>query len=377
MINFNEPTKLGQEIKFIGDLLKKNYPISSNSFYSKKCINFLKKKLNINYSILTGSCTAALEMTALILDVKKGDEIILPSFSFVTTANAFALRGAKLVYADIDKLSLNLDLEDVEKKITKKTKAVVVVNYAGSSCNLKLLKKITEKKKIFLIEDAAQSIFSKFQKTPLGTIGDFGCYSFHETKNIHCGQGGALIIKNKKFYNKALHIRDKGTNKATIKPTQKYVWASLGSSYALTETLSAHLYFQLINWKKIIKKRLKIWKIYNQFFEKRKFKNLLTKNNYKKKDLKLGIYNAHIFYLVLNKKYNRDKFLKSLQDKGVFCTTHYEPLHLSKFSRKYVKKKYKLPNTELITKQLIRLPLHYNMTIKDAKIVCESIDQFV
>lgn len=377
MINFNQPTQLGFEVKAINKLLKNNKNLSSGSYFTEKCINFLKKQLNLKYVLLTGSCTAALEMVAILINIKKGDEVIIPSFSFVSTANAFVLRGAKIVYADVNQADLNLDLEDLQNKITRKTKAIVAVHYAGYSCNLKALKKITQKKKIFLIEDAAQGVFSKFENTNLGSIGDFGCYSFHETKNIHCGQGGALIFNNKKFYNNALHLRDKGTNKSTINQNKKYEWISLGSSYALTEILSAYLYLQLVNWKKIIKKRIKLWKLYNTFFNKSHFKNIILKNNYPKNYIKLGNYNAHIFYLILNKNFNRNKIIEKLKKRKIICTSHYEPLHLSKFSKKIFSKKYNLKNTEFISKQIIRLPLHNNLTTSEVKYVCKSVEKVI
>jgi dTDP-4-amino-4,6-dideoxygalactose transaminase len=268
------------------------------------------KNLKVKDALLVHSCTAALEICALLLNIKKGDEIIMPSYTFVSTANAFVLRGGTPVFVDIDSETLNIDPNKIEKAITKKTKAIVTVHYAGISCDMDPILKIAKKYKLYVIEDAAQAILSSYKGRPLGSIGNLATLSFHDSKNIHCGEGGALLINNKKFIRRARIIRDKGTNRDDFNNNivKKYTWVDLGSSYGLSEINAAFLYAQLLKAKSIIKNRIKIWNNYhNLFYELEKEKKLTRPRipNYAKSY-------AHIYYLLV-KKSLRDKLIKYLK----------------------------------------------------------------
>ncbi len=361
MITFNVPKIIGSVSKDF-DKLKNQKHFSSNGLYTKKCRSWLIKNLKCKDAHLVHSCTAALEMCALLLNIKPGDEVIMPSFTFVSTANAFALRGAKISFVDINPNTLNIEPNLIEKNITKKTKAIVIVHYAGVSCDMDKILKISKKYKICLIEDAAQSILSKFKNKALGSLGDLATFSFHETKNIHCGEGGALIINNQKFIRQAYIIRDKGTNRNEFnkKFIKKYSWVGIGSSYGLSEINSFFLYNQLKNSKIITDKRLRIWKLYKKYF--RKFEidgKILTQTipSYSK-------INGHSFFIIV-KKSIRNKIIKYLQNNKVMALFHYVPLHNSPYGKKITKSKNKLKVTDLKASSIIRMPLHLDVTKND------------
>jgi len=255
-IFFNYPI-LNNYRKYLNKIIQlKNY--SSNGYFSKKCSKWLIKNLKTKEALLVHSCTAALEMCALLLKIKQGDEIIMPSYTFVSTANAFVLRGGIPVFVDIDSKTLNIDPNIIEKAITKKTRAIVAVHYAGVSCDMDPILKIAKKHKLYVIEDAAQAILSSYKGRPLGSIGDLATLSFHDSKNIHCGEGGALLINNKKFIKRAKIIRDKGTNRDDFNNNiiRKYTWVDVGSSYGLSEINAAFLYAQLKQAKKKNNKKI-------------------------------------------------------------------------------------------------------------------------
>ncbi len=326
------------------------------TFFKKSC-DFLEKKLKARKVIITNSCTASLEIAALLIDVKPGDQIIMPSYTFVSTANAFVLRGGKPVFVDIRKDNLNIDEKLIEKSITKKTKAIVVVHYAGVPCNMDKIVKIGKKYNLFIIEDAAQAIFSKYKNKYCGTLGDIGCLSFHETKNITSCEGGAIILNKKSFDRKASIICNKGTDREYFNKSLKkyYSWRGLGSSYIPSEVTCSILYSQLINYKRIIEERKKIWIKYYSTFKKLKSeliedKKLPTKN--------IDI-NYHMFFLICKNFYVRTKILTELKKIGIFSAFHYIPLHKSVYGSKYFKKKLKV--TEELSKKIIRLPLWIGM----------------
>lgn len=371
-ISFNTPSLTGDEINNLFKLNKlKHY--SANGFFTKKCQQWLKKNIKCKEVFLVHSCTAALEMCALLLNIKKEDEIIMPSYTFVSTANAFVLRGGTPVFVDIDPKTLNIDPNKIERAITKKTRAIVVVHYAGISCDMDPILNIAKKYKLYVIEDAAQAILASYKGRPLGSIGDLATLSFHDSKNIHCGEGGALLINNKKFIKRAKIIRDKGTNRDDFNNNivKKYTWVDLGSSYGLSEINAAFLYSQLLKAKSIIKNRIKIWNNYHHFFYKmEKDKKLIRPKipNYSKS-------NAHIYYLLV-KKSSRDKLIKYLKSQNIISLFHYIPLHTSSYFRKFHKKKINLVNTDLISKSLIRLPLHNKITIAQQIKVRNKINFF-
>jgi dTDP-4-amino-4,6-dideoxygalactose transaminase len=369
-IYFNSPTFVQNEIKNI----KKLKHFSSSGYFTKKCTFWLIKNVNCKEALLVHSCTAALEMCALLLNIKNGDEIIMPSYTFVSTANAFVLRGGIPVFVDIDPKTLNIDPNKIEKAITKKTRAIVAVHYAGVSCDMDPILKIAKKHKLYVIEDAAQAILSSYKGRPLGSIGDLATLSFHDSKNIHCGEGGALLINNKKFIKKAKILRDKGTNRDDFNKNivKKYTWIDIGSSYGLSEINAAFLYPQLLKAKTIIKNRIKIWNNYHHlFFKLDKDRKILRPQipNYAKT-------NAHIYYLLI-KKNIRDKLISYLKFENIISLFHYVPLHATSFFVKKYKKKYKLSNTDQISNSLIRLPLHNKLTFVKQKKIKNKIKFFI
>ena len=368
-ILFNNPTTVGNEIRNIREL---KY-FSSNGKYTKKCSNWLKNNIKCKEALLVKSCTAALEMAAILLNIKPKDEIIMPSFTFVSSANAFVLRGGLPVFVDIDPETLNINPENIIKAITKKTKAIVVVHYAGISCDMDPIIKIAKKNKLIIIEDAAQAILSKYKNRPLGSIGDLAALSFHDTKNIHCGEGGALLINNAKFINRAKIIKDKGTNRDLYnkKLIKKYSWVDIGSSYALSEINAAFLFAQLIKSKEIINYRKKIFDLYYQ-----KLKNLDTEGCIRLITIPdYSGHNGHLFYIQILKK-NRASLIKYLNKKRISSVFHYVPLHNSKFGKKNCISKFKMNNTNNAGKNLLRLPIHQNITKKQIKVITGEISNF-
>jgi dTDP-4-amino-4,6-dideoxygalactose transaminase len=372
-ISFNIPRLAGGEINNLLKLNKlKHY--SSNGYFTNKCELWLKKNINCKEALLVHSCTAALEMCALLLNIKKNDEIIMPSYTFVSTANAFVLRGGVPVFVDIDPKTLNIDPKKIEKAVTKRTKAIVAVHYAGVSCDMDPILKIAKKYKLYMIEDAAQAILSSYKGRPLGSIGDLATLSFHDSKNIHCGEGGALLINNKKFIKRAKILRDKGTNRDDFNNNvvKKYTWVDIGSSYGLSEINAAFLYAQLSESKSIIKNRIKAWNIYHNLFYKLEKEKKITrpiKQSYTKS-------NAHIYYIIVKKKI-RDQLIKYLKSQKIFAIFHYVPLHSSNFFMKYNKNKFNLPNTDLLSNSLIRLPLNLKINLKEQKKIFEKITGFI
>jgi dTDP-4-amino-4,6-dideoxygalactose transaminase len=335
--------------------LKKYNHFSSNGIFTKQCQQWLRDNINCKEALLVHSCTAALEMCAILLNFNKDDEVIMPSYTFVSTANAFVIHGARPVFVDIDPLTCNIDPSKIEQAITKKTRAIVVVHYAGVSCDMDLIVAIAKKHKLYIIEDAAQAILSSYKERPLGSIGDLATISFHETKNIHCGEGGALIINNPKFIKRAKIIRDKGTNRDLFNQNmvRKYTWVDYGSSYGLSEINAAFLYGQIKQAKKITKQRLAIFKLYHKLLENLEIKKLITRPtipSYAKG-------NGHMYYILV-KNNKRDKLIKYLQQKKINTVFHYIPLHSSPFGKLKTTTKSTMHNTNRISNTLLRLPMH-------------------
>ncbi len=352
-IPFNIPFTTGKEIKFIKET-QINGHLSSNGFFSQKCHQWLEQNTKTKKAMLTHSCSAALEMAALLLDIKSGDEIIMPSFTFVSTANAFVLRGATPVFVDIRADTLNIDEKKIKNAISKRTKAIVVVHYAGVACEMDTIMTVAKRYNISVIEDAAHATLAYYKNKVLGSIGTMGTYSFHETKNIISGEGGALLINNKKLIERAEIIREKGTNRNQffLGKVDKYNWQDIGSSYSMNEITAAFLWSQLNASKKITNKRLKIWENYHKLFESLEKEKLIRRpiipNNCK--------HNAHLYYVILSTKVNRKIILKKLRKINIEAVFHYYPLHLSPAGIKYGKISKDLKNTFHISKRLIRLP---------------------
>ena len=368
-IFFNSPTIIGNEIKNISRL--KHF--SSNGKYSKECSNWLKKNIKCKEALLVKSCTAALEMCAILLDIKPKDEIIMPSFTFVSTANAFVLRGGLPVFVDIDQKTLNIDPKNIIKSITKKTKAIIVVHYAGISCDMDEVIKIAKKYKLTIIEDAAQAILSRYKGKPLGSIGDLAALSFHDTKNIHCGEGGALLINNPKFINRAKILINKGTNRDLFNRNviKKYTWVDIGSSYALNEINAAFLFEQFLNAKKIINNRKLIFNIYNKVLKKLSIEGYIRLPGVPK----YSSYNGHIYYIEVLKK-KRSDLIKYLKKNSIISVFHYVPLHSSKFGKKIGIIKYQMRNTNNAGRRLLRLPMHNNIKVSHIEKIGKTISDF-
>ena len=354
MIPFNKPFLTGNETNFIGEAHSSS-KLAGDGKFTKLCHTWLEKCIDAPFVFLTHSCTAALEMSALLLEIQEGDEILMPSYTFVSTANAFVLRGGIPVFIDIRKDTLNINEELIEEALTSRTKAIVIVHYAGVSCEIDAILKIANKYNLAVIEDAAQGLLSRYKGKALGGFGDFGCISFHETKNIHCGEGGALAINNEKFAKRAEIIREKGTNRSQFfrGDVDKYRWVDIGSSYLPGELTAAFLSAQLEHAKEISQERLNIWNKYHEIFldleSSEKVRRPIIPEECE--------HNGHIYYLLLNEKYDRDKVLQKMQEKGVNAVFHYQPLHSSPAGKKYGNTPSPLPVTEDLSERLIRLPI--------------------
>jgi dTDP-4-amino-4,6-dideoxygalactose transaminase len=360
-IRYNKFFLTGKELFFIEDSLK-NEKISGDGKYNKLCQEIIEKNYHVKKSFLTPSCTSALEMAALLIDVNPGDEIIMPSFTFVSTANAFVLRGAKPIFADISPETLNITPEEIKSKISKKTKAVVVVHYGGVSCDMEKIIEICKLNNLYLIEDAAHAIHAKYQESFLGSLGDIATFSFHDTKNITCGEGGAILINNDKLIERAEIIREKGTNRNKFfrGEVDKYTWVDIGSSYLLSEVSAAFLYAQLLEVENITNKRLSIWDTYNRQFQK-----LQDVHHVKLPSIpEYSTHNAHNFYLILNSLEERDNLINYLRSFNIYSVFHYVPLHNSPAGIKY-SFETNLPTTSKVSDTIIRLPLYPDLKIED------------
>lgn len=312
-------------------------------------------------------------MSAIVSGIKEGDEVILPSFTFVSTANSFVLRGAKPVFVDIDPRTINIDANKIEEKITSKTKAIVVVHYAGVACEMDKIEEICQKYNLLLIEDAAQAIDSYYNGKLLGTIGDYGSYSFHETKNIGMGEGGLLIVKNPDNFTIAEMVREKGTNRKQFFKgfVDKYTWQVPGSSFLPSDLLSAVLYGQLERIKEIQEKKISIWNKYNNYFEKFEQAGLVTRPFIPE----YATNNAHMYYLIFRDSETRDEAIKFYKENEIETPFHYIPLHLSKVGENLGYKKGDLPLTEEYSNRLMRMPMYYDLTEEDMNYIFEVSDK--
>ena len=357
-IPFNKFTIQGKENEYIEKSIKSGQ-ISGDNNFTILCNNFLKNKLKIKKAFLTTSCTHALEMTALLLNIRPGDEIIVPSFTFVSTINAFILRGAEPIFADIRSDTLNIDESIIESLITEKTKAIIVVHYAGVGCEMDIIMNISRKKNIPVIEDNAHGLFGKYKNRFLGTFGLFSTQSFHSTKNFSCGEGGALLINDERYIKRAEIIREKGTNRSDFfrGEINKYNWVDIGSSFLPSDILAAFLYGQLEKFKSIQAKRKRIWtKYYEELKDLERFKGFKLPQvpKYCKQSY-------HMFYLILPSLHVRNKFIKYLKSRGINATFHYLPLHSSKMGKKY--KSNSCPITEKISNCIVRLPFFNDLDL--------------
>lgn len=373
MISFNEPIVTGKEIDNIKSAinLKK---ISGDGVFTKKCSSWFEKKFNVKKVLFTTSCTHALEMAALLCDIKPGDEVIAPSYTFVSTVNAFVLRGAKIVFVDIRPDTMNIDEDIIEKAITEKTKVILPVHYAGVSCNMDKIMKIAKKYNLYVVEDAAQGMMSKYNNIYLGTIGNLGCYSFHETKNYSMGEGGLLLINDERFVERAEIIREKGTDRSKFfrGEVDKYSWVDIGSSYLPSEINVAYLYPQLEIADEINYDRINSWKFY--------YKNLKVLENQSLIELPFVPdeceINGHIFYIKVNDLQERQQLIDYLKVNGVLTVFHYIPLHSSKIGRKYGRFYGEDNYTTKESERILRLPMYYGLKEEEIIYITSKIVEF-
>ncbi len=357
MIPFNKPFILDKEMEYIIDAVDRK-AICGDGYYTKKCHKWLEDGIGCKKALLTHSCTGALEMCALLLDLQPGDEVIMPSYTFVSTANAFVLRGAVPVFVDIRNDTMNIDETKIKSAITPKTKAICLVHYAGVACEMDSIMGIAKRHNLYVIEDAAQAILSKYKGRNLGTFGDFAALSFHETKNIISGEGGALLINDQEFSNRAEIIREKGTNRTAFfrGEVDKYSWVDIGSSYLPSDMIAAFLYAQLEHATQINMKRKEIWNFYHDLF-----------GNYSDK-VQLPYIpdecdcNSHMYHIVFDSVESRTDFIDYMRESGIHTVFHYIPLHSSIAGRKFGRTPSKMPVTNKISETLLRLPMFYQLT---------------
>ncbi len=373
MIGFNKPYITGKEFDYIKAAIKLE-KLSGNGYFTKRCHEFFEKRYGFKKTLLTHSATAALEMAAILIDTQPGDEVIMPSYTFVSTANAFVLRGAKIVFSDSHDLSPNISIDQLQSLITEKTKAIVVVHYAGFACDMDPIMELARKRKIFVIEDAAQAVDSFYKGKPLGSIGHLGAFSFHETKNIISGEGGMLLINDERFLLRSEIIWEKGTNRAAFsrKEVSKYNWIDVGSSFLPSELTAAFLLAQLEKLDFIQKKRKENWNYYYQ-----KLSSFDRHYGFHLPHLpEFATNNAHMLYIVVKDLMVRDEILKYLKHFGIQAIFHYLPLHDSPYFRNLNRKTEPLPNAERFGNTLIRLPLYFELTEKQMDFVVEKLFEF-
>jgi dTDP-4-amino-4,6-dideoxygalactose transaminase len=373
-IPFNKPCYTGNEDKYVLDSMRSLH-ISGNGPYTKKCEEWFEYRLKCKRALLTPSCTHALKMAAILIDIKPGDEVIMPSYTFVSTANAFVLRGAKVVFVDIRPDTMNIDENLIEDAITERTKAICVVHYAGVGCEMDKIMEIANKYNLYVIEDAAQGMMAEYKGKPLGTIGHLGTFSFHETKNYtSAGEGGLLIINDDKFIERAEIIREKGTNRSQFfrGMVDKYTWVDIGSSYLMNDVSAAYLWGQLEVAEKINEFRLRVWnRYYNGLLE-------LEKEGFIELPAipKHCRHNGHIFYIKVRNLNIRTKLLNFLKEQGIWAVFHYVPLHSSPAGQRYGRFHGVDKFTTKESERLIRLPLFFNIKDEEIDYVIESIYRF-
>jgi dTDP-4-amino-4,6-dideoxygalactose transaminase len=373
MIPFNRPSAIGKELNYVQAAIQGGKLCGDGPFTSK-CHELLEKELGVKKVLLTTSCTAALEMAALLLDIQSGDEVIIPSFTFVSAANAFVLRGATPVFADIRPDTLNLDEAKIERHLTSKTKAIAVMHYAGVGCEMNSILELAERHSIPIIEDNAHGLFAKYKGRLLGTFGCMATQSFHETKNFTCGEGGALLINDERLIARAEIIREKGTNRARFFRGQvdKYTWVDLGSSYLPSDMLAAFLYAQLEARNEIQSKREHIWRFYYEHlweWADRCEVQLPTVPDHVQ-------HPSHLFYMIMRTPEERDGLIGHLRRAGIQSVFHYLPLHLSVMGRSFGGKEGDCPVTERISERLIRLPFYNELSDSDLAQVVQTVRKF-
>jgi len=371
-IPFNKPFLTGNELSYIQKAVQSG-KISGDGLFTKKCHAFFENNYAVKKALMTTSCTDALELAALLCNIKPGDEVIMPSYTFVSTANAFVLRGANIRFVDSLTNHPNLDVDKVEELINEKTKVIVPMHYAGVACDMDKIMALATKYNLYVVEDAAQAIDSFYEDKPLGTIGHFGTFSFHETKNIISGEGGLLAINNDEFTLRAEILREKGTNRSSFfrGEVDKYGWVDIGSSFLPSEVISAFLYAQLENLKQIQSRRIALWNLYYMGFENLEKEGVLKRPivfNY-------ATNNAHMFFILLGNVEQRDNLISHLKCKGILAVFHYQSLHKSQyFTNKHDGRE--LPFADSFSNCLLRLPLYFELSDNQLFSVVDAIQEF-
>lgn len=371
-IPFNRPYVTGEESCFLQDVLYRRH-LKGDGYYTEKCSIFLQELIGCKRALLTTSCTSALELAAMLLDIKVGDEIIMPSFTFVSTANAFVLRGGIPVFVDIRNDTFNLDENKIIAAITKKTKAICVVHYAGIPCNMEAIRRIALAYNLKIVEDAAQAFGSYYKGSPIGNLGDLVCFSFHETKNIIAGEGGALIINDPNLIEKAEIFREKGTNRTQFIRglSANYTWIDIGSSFLPSELVAAFLYSQLLNMQKIQKKRLCLYNKYREI-------QTILPENVSTQSIPVDIIpNGHLFGLLFPDLDHRISFMDYMEEVGIHTAFHFIPLHNSPAGIKYTKTSGELSVTERIASGWVRLPLYPELQDSELTFILDSCAEFL
>lgn len=370
-IPFNKPFIIGRELSLIADAVAQGH-LSGDGAYTKLCHRWFEEKLGCRKALLTHSCTGALEMAAILCDIQPGDEVILPSYTFVSTANAFVLRGAVPVFVDIRPDTLNIDENLIEAAITARTRAIIPVHYAGVPCEMDRIMAIAARHDLLVVEDAAQALLSTYKGKALGSIGHFGCLSFHETKNIISGEGGALLVNDARYTGRAEIIREKGTNRSQFfrGEVDKYTWVDIGSSYLPSELISAFLYAQLERADEIIAKRRSICTAYAARLQGLQLAGRLRLPTFDEDS------NGHMFYILLDSLATRSKLIAHLKAQGILTVFHYVPLHSAPAGRKFGRVGSSMQQTDELSERLMRLPLYYEMTDADISRVCMAIHEF-
>lgn len=373
MMKFNIPPYVGTEEKYMSQAIDSR-KICGDGAFTKKCNAWIEENSHAGKALLTTSCTHALEMAALMAAIKEGDEVILPSYTFVSTANAFAMRGANLVFIDIRPDTLNMDEKLIETAITDRTKIIVPVHYAGVGCDMDTILDIASEYRLMVIEDAAQGVMASYKGKALGTMGDFGCFSFHETKNYSMGEGGALLIRDEKYYEDAEIIREKGTDRSRFWRGQvdKYTWVGLGSSYLPSDMNAAYLYAQLEKAEEINDDRNRSWNLYFEELKPLQNRGVIQLPVIPKECR----HNAHMFYIKTKNIEERKALIAHLKEADISAVFHYVPLHSSPAGRRFGRFHGEDKYTTMESERLLRLPMYYGMEDKDVEKVVESIKKF-
>ena len=372
-VRFNRPTVIGNELSYVTDAIQRGR-LAGDNLYTQRCHRFLEQLLGVRKALLTTSCTDALEMAALLLDIREGDEVIVPSFTFVSSVNAFVLRGAHPVFIDIRPDTLNLDEAQLERLITPRTRVIVPVHYAGVGCEMNAISAIARAHRIAVVEDNAHGLFGKYCGKYLGTFGDMATLSFHETKNLTCGEGGALLINDERYVERAEIVREKGTDRSRFFRGQvdKYSWVDLGSSYLMADILAAFLWAQMEAYEDIQARRRRVWQYYDE-----QLQPLAAQHG-----IQLPAVPAHceqpyhMYYLVLGSFQQRQALIEYLKGQGILSVFHYLPLHLSKMGRRFGGKEGDCPVTERVSDTLVRLPFCTDLTQEEQDLVVAAIRRF-